>query len=64
MIAEVDDAITATLVDGAADMLKKAEERLIGLKNTPFIRTGVYVIPLIVPTPPNRKLAVNRPKQR
>ena len=27
-IAEVDGAITATLVDGSADMLKKAEERL------------------------------------
>jgi len=32
-------------------MLKKAEERLIGLKNIRFIRTGEYVIPLIVPNP-------------
>jgi tRNA (cmo5U34)-methyltransferase len=39
-IAEVDDAITATLVDGSADMLRKAEERLIGLKNARFVRAG------------------------
>jgi len=39
-IAEVDGAITATLVDGSADMLKKAEERLTGVKNVRFVRAG------------------------
>ncbi len=40
VIAEVDDALTATLVDGSGDMLKKAEERLIGFKNARFVRAS------------------------
>ena len=39
-IADADPAITATLVDGSADMLKTAGERLSGLKNARFMNTS------------------------
>ncbi len=39
-IAAVDATIAATLVDGSPDMLKKAGERLSGLKNARYICTS------------------------
>jgi tRNA (cmo5U34)-methyltransferase len=39
-IADADPAISATLVDGSSDMLKKAEEKLAGLKNARFIQSS------------------------
>ena len=39
-IADADPAISATLVDGSADMLKTAGERLGGLKNARYVKTS------------------------
>ena len=36
-IADIDPSISATLVDGSSDMLKKAGENLSGLKNARFV---------------------------
>ena len=36
-IADIDPSIAPTLVDGSSDMLKKAGERLSGLKNARFV---------------------------
>ncbi|MGE5173067.1 MAG: class I SAM-dependent methyltransferase [Betaproteobacteria bacterium] len=40
VIAGVDSRISATLVDGSGDMLKKARERLSGLNKTTYIRSS------------------------
>ena len=40
VIADADRTISPTLVDGSTDMLKKASERLSGLKNTRYIRSS------------------------
>ncbi len=37
VIAEADPSVSATLVDGSPDMLKKAGERLSGLQNTRYV---------------------------
>jgi len=39
-LAELDDSISATLVDGSEDMLAKARERLINVNNTKYIRAS------------------------
>jgi tRNA (cmo5U34)-methyltransferase len=39
-IADADSTISATLVDGSPDMLKKAGERLSGLKNARYVRAS------------------------
>ena len=40
VIADADRTISPTLVDGSPDMIKKASERLSGLKNTRYIRSS------------------------
>jgi tRNA (cmo5U34)-methyltransferase len=40
VIAEVDSAVSATLVDGSDDMLSKARERLGGLKSARYIHAS------------------------
>ncbi len=40
VIADVDSTISAILVDGSKDMLRKAGERLIDLKNARYIRAS------------------------
>lgn len=39
-LLKIDDSISATLIDGAEDMLKKAKENLAGFKNLDFIRAS------------------------
>jgi tRNA (cmo5U34)-methyltransferase len=39
-IAEVDGSLSATLVDGSSEMLKKAGEKLAGLKGARFIQSS------------------------
>ncbi|HAK89989.1 MAG TPA: class I SAM-dependent methyltransferase [Nitrospiraceae bacterium] len=43
-LLKVDDAISATLVDGSADMLRKARERLKDFKNARFINASFQEI--------------------
>jgi ubiquinone/menaquinone biosynthesis C-methylase UbiE len=40
VIAEIDDSISATLVDGSAEMLAKAKERLSELKTARYIQAS------------------------
>ncbi len=40
VVAAIDRSVSATLVDGSSDMLRKARERLNGLHRTTFIRSS------------------------